>query len=137
MTEFDAYYYSFEPTKCSPVNEILKAVARAGKMYHNTSDWQGDPNGTFPTPDAVQMMQDAADEAASEYDTLKAKADMHDELVVSLRMSLDYIATMVDLQHRTIDTMKELLPNSFHPPKWTEPDIDDIKAILARAKELK
>lgn len=38
---FDAYYYSFDPTGCEPVDLILMAVARAGKLAHHTEDWGG------------------------------------------------------------------------------------------------
>lgn len=36
----NAYYYSFDPTGCDEVDAILEAVARAGKAFHCTSDWQ-------------------------------------------------------------------------------------------------
>lgn len=35
----DAYYYSFEKTGIGVVDEILSAVATAGKHLHSTEDW--------------------------------------------------------------------------------------------------
>lgn len=38
-----AYYYGFDPTEVPAVDRILGAVCRAGKMYHHTDMWTGDP----------------------------------------------------------------------------------------------
>ena len=34
-----AYYYSFDSTGCTEIDDVLEAVALAGKMYHSTADW--------------------------------------------------------------------------------------------------
>ena len=57
-----AYFYGFDLTGVEPVDDILRAVASAGKMYHNTEEW-GDP-WDGDTPSEVQKIQTAADEAA-------------------------------------------------------------------------
>lgn len=58
----DAYYYSFEPTGCDLVDAVLEQVARAGKAFHSTDDWnEKDHDGRSP----VEKMQAAADASAS------------------------------------------------------------------------
>lgn len=37
--KLQAYYYGFEPTGNLQIDNILKAVALAGKAFHNTADW--------------------------------------------------------------------------------------------------
>jgi hypothetical protein len=37
-----AYYYSFTATGIREIDEILSAVACAGKAYHHTDNWQED-----------------------------------------------------------------------------------------------
>ena len=60
-----AYYFSFEATGCDPVDAILEAVARAGKGYHNTSEWtEPDFDGG---PSYVDKIQAAAQEAAQAF----------------------------------------------------------------------
>lgn len=61
---FDAYYYSFIPTGCEPVDKILMAVAGAGASYHNTSEW-GEETETEASPKT--SIQTVADEVAKEY----------------------------------------------------------------------
>ena len=34
-----AYYWTFEPTGVDEIDAILEAIATAGKMFHNTSEW--------------------------------------------------------------------------------------------------
>lgn len=58
-----AYYYSFEPTNCRPVDEILSAVAIAGKRFHNTEEWDNE---------AIDGIQNAAKRAANAHDDLVA-----------------------------------------------------------------
>lgn len=58
---FNAYFYSFEPTGNAKIDAILEAVARAGKMYHNASDWDEESG-------VVKAIQDAAIVAAKQPD---------------------------------------------------------------------
>ena len=37
-----SYYFAFDETGCSEVDSILRAVARAGKLYHHTEGWRDD-----------------------------------------------------------------------------------------------
>ena len=57
----EAYYYSFEPTGVIEIDRILSAVARAGKAFHNTEQWDEDAYGKWKP---VELIQTAANEAA-------------------------------------------------------------------------
>lgn len=65
----EAYYYGFDRTGVGIIDDILSAVAHAGKAFHGTENWtefwygRGDflPHGG-DTP--VQAIQNAADAAA-------------------------------------------------------------------------
>jgi hypothetical protein len=57
-----AYYYGFEATGVGIVDEILSAVAQAGKSYHNTVSWADEDEWTKPSHE--QRIQQAADNAA-------------------------------------------------------------------------
>lgn len=59
----DSYYYGFEKTGIGIIDEILSAVAIAGKHLHSTEDWADEDW----TPDGIteeQRIQQAADRAA-------------------------------------------------------------------------
>lgn len=67
MNKFiDAYYYGFEKTGVAEIDNILYAVARAGKSFHHTEDWQDEataPEGLRGnTPE--EWIQNAANDAA-------------------------------------------------------------------------
>ena len=74
MTErrMNAYYYSFEPTGCDPVDEILSAVACAGKAYHHTDSWDDPPWGDPDAPTERDKIQDAANKAAAAFAVVSA-----------------------------------------------------------------
>ena len=57
-----AYYYGFDLTGVEPVDEILRAVASAGKMYHNTECWND--IGFEDEPSEAEKIQAAANDAA-------------------------------------------------------------------------
>jgi hypothetical protein len=67
----NAYYFGFAETGCRVVDEILSAVACAGKGYHHTEEWSGnecdDLRLSFPTKGKsyVLVIQDAASVAAN------------------------------------------------------------------------
>lgn len=65
-----AYYYAFTPTGVLAVDRILAAVARAGKLYHHTEDWNETPTVDGQSP--VHSIQDAANRAADELRTVQA-----------------------------------------------------------------
>ncbi len=58
----NAYYYGFRPTGVRAVDEILSAVACAGKAYHHTDAWC---DGYGDEPSYVELIQEAADRAAN------------------------------------------------------------------------
>jgi hypothetical protein len=62
-----AYYHTFTPTGCDPVDAVLEAVAMAGKGYHNTDRWdeaeQYGPDGYWG------LIQYRADAAATAWNT--------------------------------------------------------------------
>lgn len=64
---YRAYYYSFESTGVGIIDNILKEVAKAGKAFHHTSDWQVlyDYKDSENTGESCQSrIQKAADDAA-------------------------------------------------------------------------
>ncbi len=63
----DAYYYYFEPTGVEAIDNILSAVATAGKAYHHTDNWTEETpcfedNLEGDTP--IEWIQNAANKAA-------------------------------------------------------------------------
>lgn len=58
----DAYYFGFSPTGVREVDEILSAVACAGKSYHHTERWGDTEDGE---PSWAQIIQEAADRASA------------------------------------------------------------------------
>lgn len=58
----NAYYYSFAPTGVRAIDEILSAVAVAGKAYHHTEYWS-DSEGDEKS--YVELIQEAAVRAAA------------------------------------------------------------------------
>jgi len=71
---FCAHYYSFEATGCLEIDQILMAVARAGKRFHNTDAWDEKIMGsTDKTP--VEEIQRAANFAAAAIRALGGNED--------------------------------------------------------------
>lgn len=63
--KLSAYYYGFSPVGVSEVDLVLAAVAAAGKGYHHTEDW-GDPiRGEDGAPSYIDLIQEAANQAAA------------------------------------------------------------------------
>jgi hypothetical protein len=70
-----AYYYGFGPTGAFPVDVILSAVARAGKAFHSTADWNDETACVYEpgihrgaTP--IEWIENAAADAASEFSSM-------------------------------------------------------------------
>lgn len=74
----NAYYYSFDPTGERVIDVVLSAVAWAGKAHHHTQYWTDTDLGESQ----VQQIQGAADNAAREVATLRARVA---ELEAALR----------------------------------------------------
>lgn len=69
----DAYYFGFERTGVPAIDRILSAIACAGKGYHNTECWDEPGSGGYPHlrgDTYVEMIQNAADDAAKEFKSL-------------------------------------------------------------------
>lgn len=69
-----AYYYSFTPTGNEAVDLVLGALSRAGKMYHHTGDWMGEP-WAAGEKNARDLIQAAANDAARMLDTPTTPAE--------------------------------------------------------------
>ncbi len=59
----DAYYYEFTPTGCREIDEILSAVAEAGKGFHSTEYWN---DIVYDGKSYIDYIQEAANKAAKE-----------------------------------------------------------------------
>ncbi len=59
----DAYYYGFERTGVGIIDDILSAVAQAGKSFHGTDMWAETDEKFYPVSHE-QLIQQAADRAA-------------------------------------------------------------------------
>lgn len=73
-----AYYYSFTTTGNADIDDILEAVAAAGKAYHHTEDWSEENHDGIPYAEAIQLAADAAASVRLETaaDLERAKADI-------------------------------------------------------------
>ena len=60
----NAYYYGFDPTGNKAIDEILSAVASAGKVAHHTGQWIEVYEWEGSGLSAVDKIQIAADNAA-------------------------------------------------------------------------
>ena len=59
---YNGYYYSFEATGVKEIDEILLTLAKAGKAYHHTEDWNEPLYGSLLSP--VDLIQQAVNSAA-------------------------------------------------------------------------
>lgn len=62
----NAYFWAFDPTGEPAIDDILAAVACAGKAYHSTEDWEESIHGWGGTegPSWWELIQNAANAAA-------------------------------------------------------------------------
>ncbi|WP_333571289.1 hypothetical protein [Sphingomonas sp.] len=66
------YYIDFEPTGVFEIDLILSAVARAGKAYHSTEDWDEETppyDHRFKGNTPLDWIQNAANDAAAALST--------------------------------------------------------------------
>lgn len=68
----DGYYISFEGTGSRLIDLILSAIAVAGKGYHHTEGWNEPAYGADEGASYVDLIQDAADDAATEIRQLES-----------------------------------------------------------------
>lgn len=60
-----AYFFGFDSTASDAVNDVLAAVAFAGKAFHSTEQWGADDYMPFTMVDLIQATaNDAADHIA-------------------------------------------------------------------------
>lgn len=76
----ESEYFSFTATGVSAVDDVLEAVAQAGKSYHHTQSWSDNDYG----PSCAEQIQAAADrlstaltEVARERDALRERETAH------------------------------------------------------------
>ena len=70
-----AYYFGFNATGVDAIDRILSAIACAGKGYHSTEDWDAPGSGGYHHlrgDTYVEMIQNAAEDAAKEFESLRA-----------------------------------------------------------------
>lgn len=71
----NGYYFGFDKTGITEIDEILSAIAHAGKAFHHTDDWQEDvgymsehyPHIVGNTP--IDWIQNAANRAATKFNS--------------------------------------------------------------------
>ncbi len=98
---FSAYYYSFDATGVPEIDSILKAIARAGKAYHHTEDWNDIPYSSSGDDTPVQWIQKAADAAAISLKSSPAAGatpSITDTQVEAVRTALIKAAESIDLK---------------------------------------
>lgn len=61
----NAYYYGFDRTGVALIDDILAAVAAAGKAFHHTEDWDDVMEYDYRCIKAGQSPIDAIQEAAN------------------------------------------------------------------------
>lgn len=69
---FNAYYYRFESTGIDEIDNVLKEVARAGKMYHNTDMWNDEGDDGLSCSDRIQNI---ANESAKSIKSKQAEIE--------------------------------------------------------------
>ncbi|AAF80815.1 hypothetical protein [Pseudomonas phage D3] len=96
----DAYYYGFDPTGCDLVDSVLEQVARAGKAFHSTDDWnEEDLDGLSP----VDKMQAAANASAKTILALIAEVEHLRKDAARYRWLRDSCTRQYDDMRRRLD----------------------------------
>lgn len=67
-----AYFFGFDSTTSDAINDVLAAVAFAGKAFHSTEQWGDDDYMPFTMVDLIQA---TANEAADRIEELTAERD--------------------------------------------------------------
>ena len=88
----DAYYYGFDETGCDPVDDVLSAVAIAGKCFHHTDEWN-DKMEWADNKSCADLIQEAAQKAAEAFNTrtpdIDALTAQNEKLREALRLASD------------------------------------------------
>ena len=72
----DAYYFGFSATGVREIDEILSAVACAGKAYHHTERWNDADEGEWSY---AELIQHAATRAAAHIRLIAQEEAKHTE----------------------------------------------------------
>lgn len=73
--EIESYYFSFKPTGVDEIDRILIEIALAGKCYHSTSGWGERDEGLNGGKSHIDLIQEAANNAATELNNLNGAID--------------------------------------------------------------
>ena len=113
-----AYYYQFESTGVRPIDEILSAVACAGKAFHHTSCW-----GTIQEDGTeTKKIQDAAIKAANAYDSLKEQKSF-------LLMRIEHYSYTLDVLANNYPVEGQLSKEIHELRLLVEHDLEEAKAL--------
>src|SRR5690554_5277463 len=81
-----AYFFGFDSTTSDAVNDVLAAVAFAGKAFHSTEQWGDDDYMPFTMVDLIQA---TANEAADHIAKVEAERDALREMVRRANLHID------------------------------------------------
>lgn len=93
-----AYYYSFRPTGVPEIDNILNAIAWAGKAFHHTEHWTEEisPYPECEGESCCDWIQNAADKAAKALDAAYAAGLREAKEMIGDVYDLDLIEHMPD-----------------------------------------
>jgi len=74
MSRLSAYYYTFVPTGDEDVDNLLAAIAAAGKAFHSTSDWT-DECEWLDGKSYIDLIQERARVIADKLNSIKESDD--------------------------------------------------------------
>jgi len=115
-----AYYYSFRPTGVPEIDNILNAIAWAGKAFHHTEHWTEEisPYPECEGESCCDWIQNAADKAAKALDAAYA-AGLREGLKDALEIVQEEAEGDIDLADFLI--AKRLAHQCSNPQHWDEP----------------
>lgn len=66
--KIESYWYEFDPTGIDEIDNILNAVALAGRYFHSTEFWNDEATGDGVVGDTpIEWIQNAANRAAASF----------------------------------------------------------------------
>jgi hypothetical protein len=97
----DAYYYGFDRTEVGVIDAVLSAVAKAGKGYHHTEEWNDEHGDGLPSHAA--RIQLSAESAADVISVLVAEVERLRTLVSAQESALNFETTCLNCADRLQD----------------------------------
>jgi hypothetical protein len=85
----NAYYFSFEETGVRAVDEVLSAVATAGKCFHHTNQWSD--SDKYQPVSCADEIQNAANRSA---DKIRALESENNSLLDQLATKIEEVAAL-------------------------------------------